>query len=76
VAFGFGGRKQSREFVEGVDPRGRCWDDLRAAHARYLRAIASRNRFAHRYGLELAELVTELLAAVENGRASSIRKGA
>lgn len=38
--------------------------EVDAARARYLRAIASRNRFAHRYGIELAEAVGRLTAAV------------
>jgi hypothetical protein len=38
---------------------------LRALAERYARAVASRNRFAHRYGVEFAEAVLAATAPTQ-----------
>jgi hypothetical protein len=41
--------------------------DLRELAERYVRSVKSRNRFSHRYGLELAEAVLGATAGAEGG---------
>lgn len=62
ATFGFGGPGRSPELLATCDQlRAR----VRAKRDQYVRAIAGRNRFAHRYGLELVELVSEMLDALD-----------
>lgn len=68
ATFGSGGRSVLRLVSDTcADLRA----EVRTKSERYIQAVASRNRFAHRHGIDLAETALELVDALETGAARS-----